>query len=60
MFSTTPRIGAFSLRNNATDLPAIDAATACGVITITTPVSGTSCAVVIGASPVPGGKSTSK
>jgi hypothetical protein len=30
MFSTTPRIGAFSLRNNATDLPAIDAATCLG------------------------------
>ena len=53
-------MGTLSCRNIAAALLAICAATSWGVITMTTPASGSDCASVSCASPVPGGKSMSR
>ena len=54
----TPRIGARVFSNMAMPRPTSSSATSCGVVTMTPPVTGTCCTSVSGASPVPGGKST--
>ena len=58
MFSTMPRIGTSVRRNIAMPRRASISARSCGVETITEPASGTDCAMVSCASPVPGGMST--
>ena len=58
MFSITPRIGTLTRLNMATPRRASISARSCGVETITAPASGTCCAMVSCASPVPGGMST--
>src|SRR5271157_998023 len=60
MFSTTPRIGQCTCRNILTARVASSSATSCGVVTITTPSTETCCASVNCASPVPGGRSTTR
>ena len=46
--------------NIAMPRPTSSSATSCGVVTITPPVTGTCCTSVSGASPVPGGRSTTR
>ena len=58
MFSTIPSTGTFTRRNMFRPLRASISARSCGVDTITAPASGTCCAMVSWASPVPGGIST--
>ena len=58
MFSITPSTGTATLRNMFSPLRASSRAMSCGVETITAPASGTRCAIVNWASPVPGGMST--
>src|SRR5438874_1053401 len=60
MFSINPRIGMFTFRNIAMPRRASISARSCGVETITAPASGACCAMVSCASPVPGGKSTTR
>ena len=60
MFSTMPRMGTSTLRNMATALMASASATSCGVVTITAPASRIFCDRVSCASPVPGGRSTTR
>src|SRR5208337_2602470 len=60
MFSTTPRIGQCTWRNILTARLASSSATSWGVVTITAPSSETCCASVNCASPVPGGRSTTR
>ena len=58
MFSTMPKTGTCSRSNIATALVASSSATSCGVLTMTAPAIGASCAMLIDASDVPGGRST--
>ena len=58
MFSTMPSTGTLTRRNMAMPRRASISARSCGVETITAPLSGTCCAMVSCASPVPGGMST--
>ena len=58
MFSTIPSTGTSTRWNMASPLRASISARSCGVETITAPASGTCCAMVSCASPVPGGMST--
>ena len=58
MFSTTPSTGTLTRLNMATPRRASSSARSCGVETMTAPLSGTCCAMVSWASPVPGGMST--
>jgi hypothetical protein len=58
MFSTMPSTGTLTFLNIATPRRASISARSCGVETITAPASGTCCAMVSCASPVPGGMST--
>ena len=58
MFSTIPNTGTSTLRNMLSALRASSRAMSWGVETITAPASGTRCAMVSCASPVPGGRST--
>ena len=58
MFSTMPSTGTSTLRNMLIAFLASSSAMSCGVLTITAPASGTFCAMVSCASPVPGGMST--
>ena len=58
MFSMMPSTGTSTLRNMLRPLRASSSAMSCGVETITAPASGTCCAMVSCASPVPGGMST--
>ena len=58
MFSTMPSTGTSTLRNMLSPLRASSSAMSCGVETMTAPASGTCCAMVSCASPVPGGMST--
>ena len=58
MFSTMPSTGTLTRRNMAMPRRASIKARSCGVDTITAPLSGTCCAMVSCASPVPGGIST--
>ncbi len=58
MFSTMPSTGTLTRRNMAMPRRASIKAKSCGVETITAPLSGTCCAMVSCASPVPGGIST--
>ena len=60
MFSTMPSTGTSTLRNMLSALRASSSAMSCGVETITAPASGTRCAMVSWASPVPGGRSTTR
>ena len=60
MFSTTPRIGISTFLNIETALTTSMSATSCGVVTITAPVIGMSCDNESCASPVPGGRSTTR
>ena len=57
MFSTTPIIGTFNLLNIPIAFTATFIAISCGVVTTNIPVIGMVCAIVNGASPVPGGRS---
>ena len=58
MFSTMPSTGTLTRLNMAMPRRASINARSCGVETITAPLSGTCCAMVSCASPVPGGMST--
>ena len=58
MFSTMPSTGTLTRRNMAMPRRASINARSCGVETMTAPRSGTCCAMVSCASPVPGGMST--
>ena len=58
MFSTMPSTGTSTFWNMLSPLRASSSAMSCGVETITAPASGTCCASVSCASPVPGGMST--
>ncbi len=58
MFSTMPSTGTLTRLNMAMPRRASISARSCGVETITAPLSGTCCAMVSWASPVPGGMST--
>src|SRR6266550_2967282 len=58
MFSTIPRISPPSCLTSFTALVTTMAASACGVVTSTTPSTGSACITVSGASLVPGGRST--
>ena len=58
MFSTMPSTGTLTRLNIAMPRRASIKARSCGVETITAPLSGTCCAMVSWASPVPGGMST--
>ena len=58
MFSTMPSTGTLTRRNMAMPRRASISARSCGVETMTAPLSGTCCAMVSCASPVPGGMST--
>ncbi len=60
MFSTTPRIGTFRRWNMPMALRTSSSATSCGVVTITTPLSGSTCESESWASPVPGGMSKTR
>ena len=60
MFSMMPSTGTSTLRNMLRPLRASSSATSCGVVTMTAPESGTFCARVSWASPVPGGRSTTR
>jgi len=60
MFSTMPRIGTFSFRNMPSALRTSSSATSWGVVTMTTPESGTTCESESCASPVPGGMSKTR
>ena len=60
MFSTMPRIGTFTLLNIAMPLRTTPSDASCGVVTMTPPSSGTVWQSESCASPVPGGKSTSR
>ena len=62
MFSTNPMMGTliFACPNIAIAFLASARATVCGVVTITTPVTGTVCIIVKCISPVPGGISITK
>ena len=60
MFSTTPRVRTFTLLNIAIALRASSRLTSCGVVTTTAPVSGMSWLRHSAASPVPGGRSTTR
>ena len=55
-----PRTGTFTFWNIARPLRASMSATSCGVVTMTAPESATFCVSVSCASPVPGGRSTSR
>ena len=56
MFSTMPRTGTLSFWKAPTPRRASLTESSCGVVTTTPPVSGTSCATLSCASPVPGRK----
>jgi hypothetical protein len=58
IFSTMPSTGTLTRLNMAMPRRASIRAKSCGVETITAPLSGTCCAMVSWASPVPGGMST--
>jgi hypothetical protein len=60
MFSMTPRTGTRSWRNIL--MPRLTSAmlTSCGVVTMTAPVNGIAWARLSCASPVPGGRSTTR
>ena len=60
MFSITPNTGTFSFSNIITAFVASSSDTAFGVVTITAPAIGASCAMLIEASLVPGGRSTTR
>ena len=60
MFSTNPRIGAATLVYMFTPLRTSASAISCGVETMTAPVRGICCEMLICASPVPGGMSTKR
>ena len=53
-------MGTLSFRNMASALRTSRSATSCGVVTITTPVSGMTCESESWASPVPGGMSKTR
>ena len=58
MFSTTPIMGIFNLRAKVIAFLTTALDSAVGMVTITTPsISGRSCAILRGSSPVPGGRS---
>ena len=58
MFSTMPKTGTLSFSNMETAFMASSSDTAFGVVTITAPAIGASCAALMEASLVPGGRST--
>ena len=58
MFSTIPRMSPPSCLTSFTAFVTTIAASACGVVTRTTPSTGSACITVSGASLVPGGRST--
>ncbi len=60
MFSITPRTGTRTWRNISRPRRATVMLTSCGMVTMTAPDNGAVCDSVIWASPVPGGKSTSR
>ena len=60
MFSTMPRIGTLTFSNMAMPLRTTPSEASCGVVTITPPSSGTVWQSESCASPVPGGRSTSR
>ena len=60
MFSTTPSTGTSTRFHIAIAFSTSMIETSCGVVTITAPVIGISCDSDSWASPVPGGRSTSR
>src|SRR5262245_8804852 len=60
MFSTMPSTGVLTWANIAMPRPTSSRATSCGVVTTTAPLRGTCCTRVSWASPVPGGRSTTR
>ena len=60
MFSTMPMIGTSNFLTIWIALLTTIVASPCGVLTMTAPSVGSCCITVIGASEVPGGRSTSR
>ena len=60
MFSTTPSTGISTFLNIEIPFTTSITATSCGVVTMTAPVMGMSCTSESCASPVPGGRSTTR